>query len=55
LWLTREITPITALSSAIILAAGGGFGLLLYLLAAHRMRVTEVSSIIGLVTSRVGR
>ncbi|GII52214.1 hypothetical protein Pth03_06030 [Planotetraspora thailandica] len=55
LWLAREIAPITALSSAVILAAGGGFGLLFYLLAAHRMRVPEVSSIIGLVTSRVGR
>jgi putative peptidoglycan lipid II flippase len=55
LWLTREITPITALSAAVVLAAGGGFGLLLYLVTAHRMRVPEVSSIIGLVTSRVGR
>ncbi|MEZ0074529.1 murein biosynthesis integral membrane protein MurJ [Planotetraspora sp. GP83] len=55
LWLTREITEITAFSSAVVLAVGGGLGLALYMLTAHRMRVPEVSSIIGLVTSRVGR
>jgi putative peptidoglycan lipid II flippase len=55
LWLTREITDITVVSSVVILAAGGGAGLLLYMAAAHRLRVPEVSSIIGLVTSRVGR
>ncbi|WP_204060367.1 murein biosynthesis integral membrane protein MurJ [Microbispora corallina] len=55
LWLAREVTDITAVSSAVVLAAGGGAGMLLYMLAAHRMRVPEVSSIIGLVASRVGR
>lgn len=55
LWLTREITSINAVSSVVVLAVGGGAGLLLYMLAAHRLRVPEVSSIIGLVASRVGR
>ncbi len=55
LWLAREITPITAASSAVVLVVGGGAGLLLYMLAAHRLRVPEVRSIIGLVASRVGR
>ncbi|WP_204016914.1 murein biosynthesis integral membrane protein MurJ [Sphaerimonospora thailandensis] len=55
LWLVREIAGITPVSSAVVLAVGGGAGLLLYLLTAHRMRVPEVGSIIGLVASRVGR
>ncbi|MEU6409712.1 murein biosynthesis integral membrane protein MurJ [Microbispora sp. NPDC046933] len=55
LWLAREVTSITALSSAVVLVVGGGAGLLLYMLAAHRLRVPEVRSIIGLVAGRVGR
>ncbi|WP_055480354.1 murein biosynthesis integral membrane protein MurJ [Sphaerimonospora mesophila] len=55
LWVIREIVGINAVSSAVVLAVGGGAGLLLYLLAAHRLRVPEVGSIIGLVASRVGR
>ncbi|MBP2704662.1 murein biosynthesis integral membrane protein MurJ [Microbispora sp. RL4-1S] len=55
LWLTREVTEITAVSAAVVLAVGGGAGLLLYMITAQRMRVPEVTSIIGLVTSRVGR
>ncbi|MEW9533678.1 murein biosynthesis integral membrane protein MurJ [Microbispora sp. NPDC049125] len=55
LWLTREITHITPVSSAVVLAVGGGAGLLLYMAAAHRLRVPEVRSIIGLVAGRVGR
>src|SRR5690606_1407823 len=55
LWAVRGLAGITAISSAVVLAVGGGAGLLLYLLAAHRLRVPEVGSIIGLVASRVGR
>jgi putative peptidoglycan lipid II flippase len=55
LWLTREVTEITVVSSVVVLVLGGAVGLPLYMLAAHRMRVPEVSSIIGLVASRVGR
>ncbi|MBO4275580.1 murein biosynthesis integral membrane protein MurJ [Microbispora triticiradicis] len=55
LWLARELTTITPVSSAVVLAVGGGAGLILYLLAAHRLRVPEVRSIIGLVAGRVGR
>ncbi|MFF4771726.1 murein biosynthesis integral membrane protein MurJ [Microtetraspora fusca] len=55
LWLTRQFADITALTSAIVLAAGGGLGLVLYLATAHKMRIPEVSSIIGMVAGRVRR
>jgi putative peptidoglycan lipid II flippase len=55
LWLTRELTGLNALSSAIMLAVGGGLGMVLYLAIAHRMRIPEVSSIVGMVAGRVGR
>lgn len=55
LWLTRQFTEITALSSAIVLGGGGGLGILIYMVAAHRMRIPEVSSIIGLVAGRIKR
>ncbi|XVQ85840.1 murein biosynthesis integral membrane protein MurJ [Microbispora siamensis] len=55
LWLAREVTSITPVTSAVVLVVGGGAGLMLYMLAAHRLRVPEVRSIIGLVASRVGR
>ncbi|MFC6085564.1 murein biosynthesis integral membrane protein MurJ [Sphaerisporangium aureirubrum] len=55
LWGTTEVAGITPLSSAIMLLVGGGAGGLLYLLASHRMRIAEISSIIGLVAGRVGR
>lgn len=42
-------------SSLIILAVGGGLGGLLYLAVAHRMRIPEVNSIVGMVAGRVGR
>jgi putative peptidoglycan lipid II flippase len=55
LWLTQELTDLNALSAAIMLAAGGGLGMVLYLVIAHRMRIPEVSSIVGMVAGRVGR
>ncbi|MDP9864096.1 MULTISPECIES: murein biosynthesis integral membrane protein MurJ [Streptosporangium] len=55
LWLTQELTDLTPLSAAIMLAAGGGLGMVLYLVIAHRMRIPEVSSIVGMVAGRVGR
>ncbi|WP_433248105.1 murein biosynthesis integral membrane protein MurJ [Streptosporangium sp. CA-135522] len=55
LWVTQELTALTPLSAAIMLAAGGGLGMVLYLVIAHRMRIPEVSSIVGMVAGRVGR
>ncbi|MEV6979864.1 murein biosynthesis integral membrane protein MurJ [Sphaerisporangium sp. NPDC051017] len=55
LWVTKEIAGITPLSSAIMLIAGGGAGGLIYLVASQRMRIAEITSIIGLVAGRVGR
>jgi putative peptidoglycan lipid II flippase len=43
------------LNSVIVLAVGGGLGLLLYLGVAHRMRIPEVNSLVGMVARRVGR
>ncbi|MEV4217446.1 murein biosynthesis integral membrane protein MurJ [Nonomuraea sp. NPDC049725] len=43
------------LNSVITLAVGGGLGMLLYLAVAHRMRIPEVSSIVGMVAGRVRR
>ncbi|RVX46010.1 putative peptidoglycan lipid II flippase [Nonomuraea polychroma] len=42
-------------NSLIVLSVGGGLGLLLYLGVAHRMRIPEVNSIVGMVARRVGR
>ncbi|WP_223166634.1 murein biosynthesis integral membrane protein MurJ [Nonomuraea sp. SYSU D8015] len=42
-------------NSLIVLAVGGGLGMLLYLGVAHRMRIPEVNSIVGMVARRVGR
>ncbi|MFF5205215.1 murein biosynthesis integral membrane protein MurJ [Streptosporangium sp. NPDC000396] len=55
LWLTRELAGLTPLSAAIMLAAGGGLGMVLYLVIANRMRIPEVSSIVGMVAGRLGR
>jgi putative peptidoglycan lipid II flippase len=55
LWATKELAGVTPLSSAIMLVAGGGLGGLMYLVTSHRMRIAEISSIIGLVAGRVGR
>ncbi|WP_043614939.1 murein biosynthesis integral membrane protein MurJ [Nonomuraea candida] len=43
------------LNSVIVLAIGGGLGMLLYLAVAHRMRIPEVNSLVGMVARRVGR
>ncbi|GGS73716.1 hypothetical protein GCM10010156_35770 [Planobispora rosea] len=55
LWLTQELTGLAPLSAAVMLAAGGGLGMVLYLVIAHRMRIPEVSSIVGMVAGRVRR
>lgn len=55
LWLSQELTELDALSSAVMLAVGGGLGMVLYLAIAHRMRIPEVSSIVGMVAGRVRR
>ncbi|MFJ2028091.1 murein biosynthesis integral membrane protein MurJ [Streptosporangium sp. NPDC087985] len=55
LWITRETTDLNALSAAIMLVGGGGLGMVLYLVIAHRMRIPEVSSVVGMVAGRVGR
>ncbi|GAA3669565.1 hypothetical protein GCM10022224_037170 [Nonomuraea antimicrobica] len=43
------------LNSVIVLGIGGGLGMLLYLAVAHRMRIPEVNSLVGMVARRVGR
>ncbi len=55
LWLTQETTGLNALSAAVMLAAGGGLGMVLYLIIAHRMRIPEVSSVVEMVAGRVRR
>ncbi|WP_405142869.1 murein biosynthesis integral membrane protein MurJ [Sphaerisporangium sp. NBC_01403] len=55
LWATKQLAGVTPLSSTIMLVAGGGLGGLIYLVTSHRMRIAEISSIIGLVAGRVGR
>lgn len=45
----------TMVNSLITLAVGGGLGGALYLAVAHRMRIPEVNSIVGMVAGRVGR
>ncbi|MFC4588038.1 murein biosynthesis integral membrane protein MurJ [Sphaerisporangium corydalis] len=55
LWATQELAGVTPLSSAIMLVAGGGLGVVGYLVISQRMRIAEISSIIGLVAGRVGR
>ncbi|GAA3443145.1 murein biosynthesis integral membrane protein MurJ [Planomonospora venezuelensis] len=55
LWLTRELTDLSPLSAAVMLAAGGGLGLVIYLVVAQRMRIPEVSSVVGMVAGRVRR
>ncbi|MEU8267810.1 murein biosynthesis integral membrane protein MurJ [Sphaerisporangium sp. NPDC049002] len=55
LWATKQLAGVSPLSSTIMLVAGGGLGGLMYLVASHRLRIAEISSIIGLVAGRVGR
>ncbi|NRQ32699.1 murein biosynthesis integral membrane protein MurJ [Nonomuraea sp. NN258] len=55
-WLVQEIFGRPGfLNSLITLAVGGGLGMLLYLGVAHKMRIPEVNSIVGMVAGRVGR
>jgi putative peptidoglycan lipid II flippase len=54
LWVVERYAGVTVLSSLIMLVAGGGLGLLLYLGVAHKVRIPEVNSIVGLVAGRVG-
>lgn len=55
LWTVEGFAGLTTLSSLLILAVGGGLGGLLYFAIAHRMRIPEVRSIVGMVAGRVGR
>ncbi|WP_235994674.1 murein biosynthesis integral membrane protein MurJ [Nonomuraea montanisoli] len=55
-WLVQiAFGGLTFLTSVIILMVGGGVGMLLYLAVAHRMRIPEVNSIVGMVAGRLGR
>ncbi|MEV4889760.1 murein biosynthesis integral membrane protein MurJ [Nonomuraea sp. NPDC055795] len=55
-WVSQQIFgELAFLNSLIILAVGGGLGGLLYLAIAHKMRIPEVNSIVGMVAGRVGR
>jgi putative peptidoglycan lipid II flippase len=55
-WLiTQVFGGLDFVNSLIVLAVGGGLGLVLYLGVAHRMRIPEVNSIVGMVARRVGR
>ncbi|GLW12482.1 hypothetical protein Misp01_76100 [Microtetraspora sp. NBRC 13810] len=56
LWAAERFgSGLSVLTSLIVLVAGGGLGLALYLAVAHRMRIPEVHSIVGMVAGRVGR
>ncbi|RBQ15764.1 murein biosynthesis integral membrane protein MurJ [Spongiactinospora rosea] len=55
LWGGERWAGLTTFSSLVILAAGGGLGMLLYFVVAHRARIPEVGSLVGLVAGRVGR
>jgi putative peptidoglycan lipid II flippase len=55
-WAVQDVFGgLTFLNSVIALAVGGGLGMLLYLGVAHRMRIPEINSIVGMVAGRVGR
>ncbi|MEU4548908.1 murein biosynthesis integral membrane protein MurJ [Nonomuraea dietziae] len=55
-WGVQELFgALSLVNSLIILAVGGGLGGALYLVVAHRMRIPEVTSIVGMVAGRVGR
>ncbi|MEV5412089.1 murein biosynthesis integral membrane protein MurJ [Thermopolyspora sp. NPDC052614] len=55
LWATRQLVGLGTLGSALMLVVGGGLGMAVYLFLAHRLRIPEVNSIVGLVAGRVGR
>ncbi|MDA0633726.1 murein biosynthesis integral membrane protein MurJ [Nonomuraea sp. MCN248] len=55
-WAVQEVFGgLGFLNSMIILTVGGGLGMLLYLWIAHRVRIPEVSSVVGMVAGRVRR
>ena len=55
-WSVQEIFGgLGFLNSVITLAVGGGLGMVLYLAVAHRARIPEVSSVVGMVAGRVRR
>lgn len=55
-WGMQEIFGMPGfLDSVITLAVGGGLGMILYLWVAHRARIPEVSSVVGMVAGRVRR
>lgn len=55
-WGVQQVLgELNLVNSLIILAIGGGLGGALYLVVAHRMRIPEVNSIVGMVAGRVGR
>ncbi|MFI6324837.1 murein biosynthesis integral membrane protein MurJ [Nonomuraea sp. NPDC050556] len=55
-WIVGQVLgDLDFVNALIILAVGGGLGGLLYLAVAHRMRIPEVNSIVGMVAGRVGR
>ncbi|GII89718.1 hypothetical protein Ssi03_77080 [Sphaerisporangium siamense] len=56
LWIAQQLFRSPGFSNALLsLAVGGGLGMFLYLVIAHKARITEISSIIGLVTGRTRR
>lgn len=52
---TGVFAGLAFVNSLIVLAVGGGLGLLIYFGVAHRMRIPEVNSLVGMVAGRVGR
>ncbi|GII80430.1 hypothetical protein Sru01_54120 [Sphaerisporangium rufum] len=55
LWATQRIAGLSPLTSGITVVVGGGLAGLIYLVTSQRMRIAEITSIIGLVAGRVGR
>ncbi|GII60637.1 hypothetical protein Skr01_07220 [Sphaerisporangium krabiense] len=55
-WIAQRLFGAPGFSNALIsLVVGGGLGMLLYLGIAHRVRICEVGSIVGLVAGRARR
>ncbi|WP_283139517.1 murein biosynthesis integral membrane protein MurJ [Rhizohabitans arisaemae] len=53
LWIADATVGLNLVSSILVLVVGGGLGGLAYLGTAHRMRIPEVSSIVGMVAARL--
>ncbi|MEU9888254.1 lipid II flippase MurJ [Sphaerisporangium sp. NPDC051011] len=55
-WAAQHLSGGLGFVSALaVLAVGGGLGMLLYLGIAHKTRIPEISSILGMVTGRAAR